>query len=241
MIFVAVVIFIGVFAVALPFVLSSNAKGTVAVPVSASTARFGNKEAPDPTLGIRKSTLLSAIPWVHRLLMRFELAPQIRMLLYQSNLKWTVGGLLLTSGALFVVSAYLVWLRVHMFLVAVILGLAVAAAPFIFVVMKRNRRFGKFEEGLPDALDLMVSALRVGQSLNAAMSLVGRECPEPIGNEFRICFDEQNFGLDLRMAAANLITRMPVQDLRLVTTAILIQKESGGNLAEVLENAAHVT
>jgi tight adherence protein B len=86
----------------------------------------------------------------------------------------------------------------------------------------------------------MVSALRVGHSLNSALSLVSRECPDPVSTEFRICYDEQNYGLELRTAMANLTTRVPLQDLRIVATAILIQKESGGNLAEVLEKTGHV-
>ena len=98
----------------------------------------------------------------------------------------------------------------------------------------------RFEKGLPEALDLMVSALRVGHSLNAAMGLVTRECAEPIGTEFRICFDEQNYGLELRAAMENLTTRVPLQDLRIAVTAILIQKESGGNLAEVLDETSQV-
>jgi len=93
---------------------------------------------------------------------------------------------------------------------------------------------------LPEALDLMVSALRVGHSFSSAMGLVTRECAEPVGSEFRIAFDEQNFGLDLRSALDNLVGRVPIQDLRMVVTAILIQRESGGNLAEVLEKTAHV-
>jgi tight adherence protein B len=94
--------------------------------------------------------------------------------------------------------------------------------------------------GLPEALDLMVSALRAGHSLVAALRLVAHESPDPVGVEFRMCFEEQNYGLELRTAMENLVNRMPMQDLRLVSTAILIQKESGGNLAEVLEKGANL-
>ena len=112
--------------------------------------------------------------------------------------------------------------------------------PFCFVLIKRGKRFKKFEEGLPDALDLMTSALRVGHSFNSSLSLVSRECSDPIGSEFKVCFDEQNYGLELRTALENLTDRMPLQDLKIVVTAILIQRESGGNLAEVLEKTAYV-
>jgi len=126
-------------------------------------------------------------------------------------------------------------------LLALIAGVLLGSLPILYVLRKRQKRFAKFEEGLPDALDLMVSALRVGHSFSAAMGLVSRECADPVGSEFRVCFDEQNYGLELKTAMNNMIARVPLQDLRIVATAILIQKESGGNLAEVLDKTAHVT
>ncbi len=87
---------------------------------------------------------------------------------------------------------------------------------------------------------MMVSALRAGHSMVAALRLVAFESPDPIGPEFRVCFEEQNYGLDLRTAMDNLVTRVPLQDLRIVETAILIQRESGGNLAEVLDKTSYV-
>jgi tight adherence protein B len=97
-----------------------------------------------------------------------------------------------------------------------------------------------FAKLLPEALGHMVSALRAGQSLSSALSVVAREVPDPVGREFRLVFDEQNFGLDLRTAMHNLADRVPMADLQMVVTAILIQKESGGNLAEILDKTAAV-
>jgi tight adherence protein B len=121
-----------------------------------------------------------------------------------------------------------------------LIGLLLGSAPLVFVLQKRRRRFTQFEQDLPEALDLMVSSLRAGNSLVSAMRLVAHESPDPIGGEFRICFDEQNYGLELRTAMENLVTRVPLQDLRIIVTAILIQKESGGNLAEVLDKASYL-
>ena len=118
--------------------------------------------------------------------------------------------------------------------------MVLGALPFALVLFKRSRRFGQFEKDLPEALDLMVSGLRAGHSLLAAMALVARECPEPVGGEFKICFEEQNYGLEMKAALDNLLNRVPLQDLKITTTAIMIQKESGGNLAEVLDKTAHV-
>jgi tight adherence protein B len=142
--------------------------------------------------------------------------------------------------ASFVFPAYLVYLRTRAVPFALLSGLLFGATPFVYVLHKRSKRFQKFEEELPEALNLMVSALRAGHSLVAALGLVGSESPDPIGGEFKICCDEQNYGVELRTAMDNLISRVPLQDLRIVTTAILIQKESGGNLAEVLDKTAHI-
>jgi tight adherence protein B len=119
-------------------------------------------------------------------------------------------------------------------------GLLLGSTPFLFVFYKRNKRLALFQQGMPEALDLMVSALRAGHSLVAALGSVARECADPVGCEFRACFDEQNYGLELKTALDNLINRVPLQDLRIFATAIMIQKESGGNLAEVLDKTSHV-
>jgi len=140
----------------------------------------------------------------------------------------------------FAVPGYIIKLRTDSFVLGLLIGAALGFVPLCFVLMKRGRRFKKFEEGLPDALDLMTSALRVGHSFNSSLSLVSRECADPVGSEFKVCFDEQNYGLELRAALENLTGRIPLQDLKIVVTAILIQRESGGNLAEVLEKTAHV-
>jgi tight adherence protein B len=95
-------------------------------------------------------------------------------------------------------------------------------------------------ERLPESLDLMVSAIRAGHSFTSAMGLASKESPEPVKREFRQCFDEQNFGLDLRMAMNNLAYRMPIRDVRMIVTAVLIQKEAGGNLTEILDKVAYL-
>ena len=194
----------------------------------------------DVLVDLRKSEMLSAIPLMNRWLLGIKIAPRLHTMLYQANLKWTAGGLLLTCAIAAVLPAYVFYLRLNILLLSLIMGVVLGFAPIGYVLFRRNLRFGKFEKQLPDSLDMMVSALRVGHSLNAAINLVTRECEEPIRGEFKICFDEQNYGLDLRTAMTNLVARVPLQDLKIVTTAILIQKESGGNLAEVLDKTSRV-
>lgn len=244
MLLLLAVVFAGIFAVVALLLIAS---GTAAsqrtkqtLNLLSSALAVGKREFEDQIVDIRKQELLSAVPWINRWLLKIELAPRLRSTLYQANVKWTAGGMLLMSVACFVFPGYLIYLRTGAAPLALLIGLLFSFGPFAYVLQKRTQRFRKFEEELPGALDLMVSALRAGHSLVAALGLVGSESPEPIAGEFKICCDEQNYGLELRTALDNLVTRVPLQDVRIVTTAILIQKESGGNLAEVLDKTAYV-
>jgi tight adherence protein B len=240
-----IVVFVGVFAVCALLLVargtgaSQRVKETLA-RLESTLAAGGKADSSDEIVDLRKQELFSAVPWMNRWLLRLEVAPRLRTLLYQANLKWTVGILLLMSLACFLIPAYLVYLRTDTLLLALLIGILLGGAPIFYVVAKKKQRFARFEQDLPEAIDLMVSALRAGHSIVSALGLVADESPDPIGTEFKICFDEQNYGLDLRTAMTNLVTRVPIQDLRIVVTAILIQRASGGNLAEVLDKAAYL-
>jgi tight adherence protein B len=238
LVFVSVFVVVALVAFAFGTEGSEQTKKVLATLNTAlGTARVREQEE---VVDLRKSESFSNVPWMNKILMQLEIAPRLKLLLYQADLNWSAGVFLLMSLACFVVPGYAVYAKTNMLWLGLLIGLATGFLPFSFVLFKRGRRMGSFEKGLPEALDLMVSALRVGHSLNAAMGLVTRECADPIGSEFRICFDEQNYGLELRTAMENLTTRVPLQDLRIAITAILIQKESGGNLAEVLDKTSQV-
>jgi tight adherence protein B len=114
------------------------------------------------------------------------------------------------------------------------------AVPFFVLNYKRGRRLNMFEEQFPEALDLISRALKAGHAFATGLKMVADEMPEPVGPEFRKTFDEQNFGLPLKDALENLTARVPRIDVRFFATAVLIQRETGGNLSEILENLAHV-
>src|SRR3954452_18338770 len=240
-----ILIFLGIFAVLAPLLViwSGAGKATSNKQVIAaldSALGPGDKEKRAAIIEFRKSEILSNIPWLNKLLSRVDVFPRLQKILNQAEVKWTPGALLLMCMACFAIPGYLIKLRTDSFIMGFLIGAAMGFIPLCFVLIKRGRRFKKFEEGLPDALEMMTSALRVGHSFNSSLSLVSRECSDPIGSEFKVCFDEQNYGLELRAALENLTGRVPLQDLKIVVTAILIQRESGGNLAEVLEKTAHV-
>lgn len=244
MLLILVLVFIAIFIVLVLLLVAGGAgasdrtKKTLSVLESALAAY--HPERNDEVIDLRKEELLSAVPWINRWLLRVEVAPRLRLLLYQARLKWTAGGLLLMSMVCFALPAYLIYLRTGTVIFAVLIGLLVGGGPLVYVFNKRRERFNKFEQDLPEALDLMVNAMRAGHSFISSLGLVAQDTADPIGGEFRICCDEQSYGLELRTALSNLLIRVPLQDMRIVVTAILIQKESGGNLAEVLDKTAYL-
>jgi tight adherence protein B len=124
-------------------------------------------------------------------------------------------------------------------LLMVVGGLAAAALPVAHIAYKRKRRLNAFLEHLPDALELMARALQAGHAFAESLHMISHEMPEPIATEFRKTYEEQNLGLSLKLALENLAERVPLLDLRFCVTAIMIQRETGGNLAEILEKVSH--
>ena len=203
----------------------------------ATTRSEGELEEP---LDLRREEQLSQIPWVDRVLKQTDITNKLRLMLAQADLKWTVARLLLMSLFAFLLFGYVIYLRTEAVLLAMLVGLVGASLPFIFVRWKRGKRFDKIREQLPEALDTMVAAIRAGHSFNSALGMTAKEAPDPVRGEFRQCFDEQNFGLDLRVSLGNLEHRVPLHDIRIMVAAILIQRESGGNLTEILEKVAYL-
>ena len=235
-------IFVGIFVlIALPLIaFGPSNRSKQAVATLDSAIKSESREVSPLKLDVRKIEKVSSIPWLNQKLLTFEVTPYLRRLLSQAQLEWSAGRLMIMTAACFVLPAYAVYTYFPNIFASLGAGLAIGMGPLGFVMFKRKRRFGQFEKGMTEALDLMVSGLRAGHSLIAAMALVARECADPVGTEFKICFEEQNYGLEMKTALENLLMRVPIQDLKIVSTAILIQKESGGNLAEVLDKASYV-
>ncbi|HUQ31744.1 MAG TPA: type II secretion system F family protein [Pyrinomonadaceae bacterium] len=188
---------------------------------------------------LARQELMSEIPWVNQALVKLQAATRFKRVLDQADLEITVTRLLMFS----LMAGMLAGLAVSMLAVPLVIilacGLAGAVVPFIHVFWKRKKRFDKFLEHLPDALELMSRALSAGHAFSESLHMVSIEMPEPISKEFRKTYEEQNLGLSLKLALENLTQRMPLLDLRLCVTAVLIQRETGGNLAEILEKVAY--
>jgi len=158
----------------------------------------------------------------------------------QSGVRMTLSALFLASIACGFAFGFLIATISHLQVGWVIGGTMGFFTPFIYVKVKRTRRLRKFEETFPEALDLVSRALKAGHAFATGLKMVADEMDDPVGPEFRKVFDEQNFGLPLKDALQNLTDRIPVLDVRFFATAVLIQRETGGNLSEILENLAHV-
>ena len=190
---------------------------------------------------VLKERMLSEVPALQRLLLNLPRAQRLDRFILQAGLDWTVSRLLVTCWALGVIAFMAMIGLAHQPLSAALLaGVAVGAIPLGYVHSLRQRRLGRLERQLPDALDLVTRALRSGHAFASGLQMIGDEMAEPIAGEFRIVHDEVNFGVSLQQALNNLSERVPVTDLRYFVVAVLIQRESGGNLTEVLANLSRL-
>ena len=173
MLAIFVIVFLGAFTfVALVLIASGTGSSaqTKRVIAALDSALATNRTASgDEMVDLRKNELLSAVPWINRVLANIKLAPRLRTMLFQANLKWTAGGLLTMMGCFFIAPGYVMYLYSGKWLMGLIVGSFAGFGPLWYVMHKRKSRFSLFEKGLPEALELMVSALRVGHSLNAAL------------------------------------------------------------------------
>jgi tight adherence protein B len=193
----------------------------------------------DVEVVLARNELMSEIPWVNRTMVELQSALHLKRMLDQADLQITPSRLMMFSGMSGMLGALATSVLTYLIPVIVLVGLATASIPFVHVWWKRKRRFDAFLEHLPDALDLMSRALSAGHAFSEALHMVSTEMPEPIATEFRKTYEEQNLGLSLKLALENLTERIPLLDLRMCITAVLIQRETGGNLAEILEKVAY--
>jgi tight adherence protein B len=164
----------------------------------------------------------------------------LKVMLESSGVKLNLGSFILLSACMGAAGYLLGIFFTRMLLVGLLFGGVLVSLPYLYVRRARNSRTYKFEEQFPEAIDLMARALRAGHALPTGLSMVADEMPAPVGTEFRILYDEQNFGLNLSDALRNFAARIPVLDAKFFVTAVLTQRESGGNLAEVLDNLSTV-
>ncbi len=195
-------------------------------------------EAPEP--GLIVPTTGGPLPSVDRLVAGTSAGSRLARFIEQAGLRTTPGALVVISAALGITAALTAQAVVRVPYAALAAFPVGAALPTVWLVRRRGARLRQFEEQFPEALDLVSRAIRAGHAFQTAVGMAADELPAPVGPEFRKVFDQQNFGLPVRDALEALAARVPLVDVKFFVTAVAIQRETGGNLAEILDNLSHV-
>jgi tight adherence protein B len=190
---------------------------------------------------VRNTAPLTRLPQLERLLRRTRrVSVLLERLIHESGVSITPSELLLACAAAALAAVFLASLATRQVLFALLAGALAACAPIVWLRIVRQRRLRKFEEIFPEAIDLVARALLAGHAFTTGVKMVGEELPDPVGTEFRLLYERQNYGEPLGDALKEFAARIPVIDARFFVTAVLTQRESGGNLSEVLQNLATV-
>lgn len=190
---------------------------------------------------ILRQRMTNEMPPLERWLMRLPRMRQLDRLMTQSGLDWTVRGFIagsaLCGGGMFLAASAVPAIP---WFVALLLGLVAAGVPALYLLRRRTLRLRRFEQQLPDALDLIGRALRAGHAFPTGLKMVAEEMPDPVASEFRATHEEVNFGVAMPQALTAMSARVPSTDLRYFVIAVLIQRETGGNLTELLDNLSRL-
>lgn len=188
---------------------------------------------------LRAKYLRKLAPW-ERALEQMPRMEALAEIIEQAGLKYLAYRVVLFSVAIGLLAALISWLFFRIWYAPIIIGFAAFYYPFMNIQTKRKKRMALFEEQLPDAIETMTRALRAGHPFPAALKMIGDEFDEPISGEFELTFGDINYGNDVRRAMLGLLSRIPTVTVMALVTAVLVQKESGGNLAEILERISGV-
>jgi tight adherence protein B len=195
---------------------------------------------PSEELALLRDEMLSEIPALDKMLRRSESISDFQALLTQAGIETRAGNMLLLSVVAAVVAgaiALLVGRAVIFGWAGMVVG---AILPYAYASYRRGKRFQKFEELFPEAIDTLARAVRAGHAFTTALELIANEVAEPVSSEIRKLFEEQKFGMPVRDALVNLAERVPLVDVKFFVTAVMLQRETGGNLAEILDNLSYM-
>lgn len=187
-----------------------------------------------------KATRRSRFGWLDENLRRFRFGQALQVRILQASSASSVAGLILTSLGLLAAGFAITWLFAPMLLIDLAAGGALSLLPFGILSLKRTRRINAFDAALPESIDMLARALRAGHSVVGALEMLGENAQEPAAFEFGEVFKQLNLGLPMRNALLQLLERVPSPDLRVLVTAVMVQKDTGGNLVEILERTVFV-
>ncbi len=202
--------------------------------------RKAPERAPEEELALLRDEQLSQIPALDTFLRRSTRVSDLQKMLAQGDISLRVSnflGISALTGVAATIIAYVLSKRVDVAWIALLVGFVL---PYSYASIRRNKRFEKFEELFPEAIDTLARAVRAGHAFTTALEMITAEVSEPVSGEFRQLFEEQKFGMPVRDALLNLTDRMPLVDVKFFVTAVMLQRETGGNLAEILDNLSYV-
>jgi tight adherence protein B len=205
--------------------------------------RLTNVETPTeapPEVALLRDEMLSKIPAFDTVLRRSERVSEIQKMLQQGSVDIRAGNFLILCAASALVVGVIAMIIGKAFVFAWAGALVGFFLPYAYASHMRAKRFQKFEEKFPEAIDTLARAVRAGHAFTTALEMIANELAEPVGSEFRQLYEEQKFGLPVRDALMNLTERIPLVDVKFFVTAVMLQRETGGNLAEILDNLSYV-
>jgi tight adherence protein B len=242
----------------MPFVIALLVFAVVTVAVFAGISLFDQRKAqarvlrdrlssvqkpteqPAPDVALLRDEVLSRIPAFDTFLRRSDRVSQLQKMLAQGNVDVRAGNFLMlcaVSAVVFAVIAFIAGGALLFGWAGALLGFFI---PYAYASHRRTKRFTEFEEKFPEAIDTLARAVRAGHAFTTALEMIANEVSEPVAGEFRQLFEEQKFGLPVRDALLNLADRIPLVDVKFFVTAVMLQRETGGNLAEILDNLSYV-
>jgi len=174
---------------------------------------------------------------------RNKLLDRIQVWTQTSGLGWSASNVLFATLVGAAIGAFIGWLLRPLGFVSISAAMAAVlfgSFPYMVIASKRRKRLSEFEEQLPEALDFLARSMRAGHALTVSLEMLGSESPDPIGQEFRTLFNEQNLGAPLEVAFANFAKRVPILDVKLFVSSVMLQRQTGGNLGEVLQRLANL-
>lgn len=204
-----------------------------------STAQKPAEQA-TPDLALLRDEVLSKIPAFDTFLRRSERVSLLQKMLAQGNVDVRAGNFLVLCVGSAVALAAIAFIAGGNLIFGWAGALAGFFIPYAYASHMRNKRFQKFEEKFPEAIDTLARAVRAGHAFTTALEMIANEVSEPVAGEFRQLYEEQKFGLPVRDALLNLADRVPLVDIKFFVTAVMLQRETGGNLAEILDNLSYV-
>jgi tight adherence protein B len=238
---ISILVFVSVVLTIEALYLIWNARrGKAAMRLQQRLDPLAKQRMADMQRSVLKQRKLSALSPLARMLSSMPAAVKLEQTIEQSGLRWTVAHLLLSSAGMTVIGLAIARLFAQPLFTSLLVALVLGALPFLYVMRARRKRMRKLETQLPDALDLITRALRAGHSLPLGLQLLSEEMPAPIAGEFRIVYEQISFGISLQQALMNLCERVPLTDYRFFAVSVMIQRQSGGNLTEVLANLSQL-